>query len=88
MDEVIEKKMDETIAKTINERKEKIINMLKEHVYPTSQTLHGQKTVDEYINSVADHFSNEVFARRMLITSLPLFAELAVIRHALGEWKY
>ena len=83
-----EYKMDKTIAKIINRRKEKVINLLKEHVYPTSQIFHGEITVEEYIDGIADWLANEIFNRRMKIEALPLFAELAVIRHTLGETKY
>lgn len=80
--------MNKIIRKIAIERKEKLMNSLRENVYPTSQIFHGQITVDEYINGITDFFAREVLDRRMKLATLPMFAELAVIRHALGEWKY
>lgn len=69
-------------------RKAELLEQIGAFVYPTSQIFHGQITTDEYVTSLAKHFAQEVFDRRMEVESLPLFAELAVILHKLKEIEY
>ena len=61
-------------------RKTELIKELTKFVYPTSQIIYGEITVEEYITSIADFLANEMFDRRMPTETLPLFAELAVLR--------
>lgn len=63
----------------INRQKE-LIEAIAPHVYPTSQIVYGQITMEDYITGIADWLAKEMFDRRMPKEVLSLFAELAVLR--------
>jgi hypothetical protein len=69
-------------------KKNDLIAKLSTMVYPTSQIFHKEITVEDYVSSIAGFFAKEMFDRRMQLEALPLFAELAMVLHELGEWEY
>ena len=62
-------------------RKEQILQYLCSLVYPTTQIVTGETSVEEYVISIAKQMADEIFDRRMPVNSLPFWAELGMILH-------
>lgn len=57
-----------------------LIKELTKSVYPTTQIISGDITVEKYITSIADFLANEIIDRRMPVETLSLFAELGILQ--------
>ncbi len=68
--------------------KDVLIEQIGRRIYPTSQIMRGELTIEEYVVKLAEFFAKEVFNRRMDIDSLPLLAKLACVLHNNGEIEY
>jgi hypothetical protein len=70
------------MTEATDQKIKQLIEILKPTIYPTSQIVYKQITIDEYIISIAEFFANELFDRRIdAAVALIPFAKLGVLLH-------